>query len=66
MKKRIPVIFTTISDQEWKEFKIACVSHGLPMTKVLWDGGNKLLQEKAEKEWQEAWEKKEKEGREGK
>ena len=63
MGKRIGVVFTTLTDAQWKAFKLACVSHGLPMTKVLWDGGNKLLQEMAEKDWQKTWEKKEKEGR---
>ena len=47
MKKRIPVIFTTISDDKWKAFKLACVQAGKPMTEVLWKGAQLYLKTKS-------------------
>uniref|UniRef100_A0A6M3XHB4 Uncharacterized protein n=1 Tax=viral metagenome TaxID=1070528 RepID=A0A6M3XHB4_9ZZZZ len=43
MGKRIGVVFTTLTDKQWKAFKLACVRLGRPMTEVLWEGAQELL-----------------------
>ena len=43
MEDKICVIFTKITKDEWKAFKLACVRLGRPMTEVLWEGAQELL-----------------------
>jgi hypothetical protein len=35
MEKRIHVVFSAITPDEWKAFRLACVQNGETMTKVL-------------------------------
>lgn len=35
MKTERHIIFRTISDKEWKAFRLACLKNGEPMTQVL-------------------------------
>jgi len=46
MVKRIAVVFTTHTKDEWKAFKLACVQAGKPMTEVLWRGAQMFLKAK--------------------
>ena len=47
MVKRIAVVFTTHTKEEWKAFKLACVQLGRPMTAVLWEGAQLYLKTKS-------------------
>ena len=51
MEDKICVIFTKITKDEWKAFKLACVQAGKPMTEVLWGGAQMYLTTKPEWPW---------------